>query len=144
MFKMLIFLFCGLYATRLYLYVNAYNTVHECMLLCMHMCMLVHVHMCLCGKARDWPWVYCSIALSTVFFFWQRLPPWAQSSELTSWPECWPQSSGPALGLQMSIVPHHAQLISCWRSELSPSCLCGRHFLPDPSRSPPFSVFSLL
>lgn len=43
----------------------------------------------------------------------------------------------------MSIVPHHAQLIWCWRSELSPSCLCVRHFLPDPSHSPHTFLFSL-
>lgn len=92
-------------------------------------------------------WVYFSIALSTFFFFFAKSS--FLSPELTSWLECWPQSSGdlpvsgPALGLQISIVPHHPQLMWCWRSELSPSCLCGRRFLPDPSRDSHAFLFSL-
>lgn len=89
-----------------------------------------------------------SLLLSLLLFFFLSKSS-SLSPDLTIWLECWPQSSGnlpvsgPVLRFQISIVPHHAQLIWCWRSELSPSCLCGRRFLPDPSRGPHAFLFSL-
>lgn len=133
-------------------------TVHECVLVYIHMCMLEHVHMYTCThvlmqksqRQRLTMGVHgcISLLLSLLFFFFSFkvfLPeprPHHLARVLTQSSGNLPVS-GPVLRFQISIVPHHAQLIWCWRSELSPSCLCGRRFLPDPSRGPHAFLFSL-